>query len=304
MGLNIRIEEPCHEDWDKMTIGVINRHCNQCDKEVHDFTGMSRSDILEFMLLHTGQSVCGRFRKDQLDYTLEEINDSMNSILSRTLLPFQKELIITAAAVMMSSCQSGGTTKTPTGHSSPQKTAIQPTEPEDTIKVVVRDTTYFYEEVLTIDDHKSMNREDHLDNKEELVVVADTIIKEYPVTTIHLKSPYEPIIMGALPIRKFRTNPYFRFGLDSLQNFVREQLKDELRQMDSGKVLGIEVRIKINRRGRVRDVRVIEAHDVDEKLQKKVKRAIRKSKDWVPSRNNKNKRQSTYLTTTLFLKND
>lgn len=303
MGLNIKIEDPCHEDWDKMSIGVINRHCSQCDKDVHDFTVMSRAEILEFMLLNARQPVCGRFRKDQLDYTLEEINESMNSILSRTVLPFQKELIVTTAAILLASCNPGG----PDSHANNTKPAItelRASDTEDTITEVIRDTVIRYDDELHIESGERLNNEKHLDHYDDVVVVTDTIIKEYPLTKIEMYKPHEPMIMGILPYTHFNSGPYFRFGPDSLQNFVSNRLKEEVKQLDSGKVVGVEVRFKITRWGRVRDVSIVEANNVDEKLQNKIKRAVRKSKGWVPYRNNKNKRQSTYFTTTIFLKNE
>lgn len=66
--MKIRIPEPCHEDWNKMTPKEQGRHCASCDKTVVDFTGMSDKQMVA--LIQKGESTCGRFSNYQLNRQL------------------------------------------------------------------------------------------------------------------------------------------------------------------------------------------------------------------------------------------
>ena len=67
----LQIAEPCHENWDKMTPVDKGRFCDSCQKAVHDFTGMSDSQLIAFFKKPSTGSACGRFYNDQLDRDFE-----------------------------------------------------------------------------------------------------------------------------------------------------------------------------------------------------------------------------------------
>lgn len=60
----VRIASPCDASWDDMVGDDTKRHCESCDKSVHNFASMSRAEIGE--LLQTSDEVCGHLymRKD------------------------------------------------------------------------------------------------------------------------------------------------------------------------------------------------------------------------------------------------
>ena len=64
--VSIRIEKPCHEDWDKMTPTESGKFCGSCRKNVTDFSAMTDNEILAFLEQHTG-SMCGQLRGSQLN---------------------------------------------------------------------------------------------------------------------------------------------------------------------------------------------------------------------------------------------
>jgi hypothetical protein len=55
----LRIENPCHENWDQMTPMEKGRFCDACQKKVHDFTNSSNDQLIELYKLNNGQ-ICGR----------------------------------------------------------------------------------------------------------------------------------------------------------------------------------------------------------------------------------------------------
>lgn len=60
----IQINDPCHEDWNKMTPQDQGRHCDSCQKVVVDFTIKSDAFIAGHLKKHN--NVCGRFKSEQL----------------------------------------------------------------------------------------------------------------------------------------------------------------------------------------------------------------------------------------------
>ncbi len=61
----IRIAQPCHENWNDMSLQTGGRHCDSCQKVVHDFTKMNDEELIAFMKTSEKGS-CGRFREDQV----------------------------------------------------------------------------------------------------------------------------------------------------------------------------------------------------------------------------------------------
>lgn len=68
-GINYKIEEPCHADWDQMKPEAKGRFCNSCSKTVVDFSNMSDFSIVNYLESNKHLSVCGRFEEKQLDKT-------------------------------------------------------------------------------------------------------------------------------------------------------------------------------------------------------------------------------------------
>ncbi|WP_343637249.1 hypothetical protein [Fluviicola sp.] len=61
------IEAPCHEDWGKMKPEAKGRFCEACSKTVVDFSSMSDFSIVSYLENRKNESVCGRFRPDQME---------------------------------------------------------------------------------------------------------------------------------------------------------------------------------------------------------------------------------------------
>ena len=64
--MHISVENPCHEDWQKMTPETQGRFCGACEKTVVDFSEMSDAEILLYFSKPKTEKVCGRFRPEQL----------------------------------------------------------------------------------------------------------------------------------------------------------------------------------------------------------------------------------------------
>jgi len=69
----ISIPEPCQENWDKMTPKDNGRFCMNCSKTVVDFTTMLTYEIQHYFIQNQNASICGRFKKSQLDSVIIQI---------------------------------------------------------------------------------------------------------------------------------------------------------------------------------------------------------------------------------------
>ena len=67
--IQIKLPEPCHEDWDEMTPVERGRFCTHCQKTVIDFTKWTDTDLFNFFIKDKGKT-CGRFTNLQLDRNL------------------------------------------------------------------------------------------------------------------------------------------------------------------------------------------------------------------------------------------
>jgi hypothetical protein len=68
MKYKISIPEPCHEDWNKMTPNEKGRFCDSCEKTIIDFTNYSKFELAK--RINSGESICGRFKTEQLNTPL------------------------------------------------------------------------------------------------------------------------------------------------------------------------------------------------------------------------------------------
>lgn len=81
MSYIVRIPEPCHEDWNKMTVDKKGRFCNVCSKSVVDFTGKTDAEIHSILIEKSKEKVCGRFNKNQVERPIETNHSTINSNL-------------------------------------------------------------------------------------------------------------------------------------------------------------------------------------------------------------------------------
>jgi hypothetical protein len=62
----IRIDEPCHENWNEMNSTERGAFCQKCSIDVYDFSKMNLGEIKLVLKENAGQHLCGRFEKKQM----------------------------------------------------------------------------------------------------------------------------------------------------------------------------------------------------------------------------------------------
>lgn len=78
----ISIAEPCKVVWDEMTPIDMGKYCQQCDKKVVDFSGMTDREVIAYYERHG--KVCGRFTSTQLNR--EMYTPSRNRLMPTAML--------------------------------------------------------------------------------------------------------------------------------------------------------------------------------------------------------------------------
>lgn len=78
--MKISIPEPCHENWQNMLPSDKGRFCLSCQKEVIDFSVMTKHEI-EAYFKSLPSNVCGRFKENQLTDINKEL-PAVNTKLS------------------------------------------------------------------------------------------------------------------------------------------------------------------------------------------------------------------------------
>jgi len=84
----IKIPEPCHEDWAKMTATEKGKFCNICTKEVIDLTSKNDEELVK--ILTKSKDTCGRVKTSQLnrEVSLErKSRQSLAPLAASMLLP-------------------------------------------------------------------------------------------------------------------------------------------------------------------------------------------------------------------------
>jgi hypothetical protein len=83
--MKLKIDEPCHEDWNKMSLKEKGRHCKACDKLVLDMTKYSDSEIIQFFE-NKKYNVCGQFEESQIERELVANAESKRNKVKRSLI--------------------------------------------------------------------------------------------------------------------------------------------------------------------------------------------------------------------------
>jgi hypothetical protein len=58
--IKIKIDTPCHENWDKMQEEEKGKFCLSCQKVVVDFSRMTNEEIINYFEQNAGKKTCGR----------------------------------------------------------------------------------------------------------------------------------------------------------------------------------------------------------------------------------------------------
>ena len=77
---NLKIINPCKENWNSMTPNELGRFCLLCDKTVIDFTKMSPDEIKVYLQKNGRKRICGRIPREPIKTVLSKKEQWFNSL--------------------------------------------------------------------------------------------------------------------------------------------------------------------------------------------------------------------------------
>jgi TonB family protein len=254
------IPNPCPENWETMKIGLNSRFCENCKKDVVDFTGMSRQQILETLFSNHDKKICGRFKKSQLDFTHTELLVTINALSKQPKNSNLAFYLLTMGTLLLASCNEG------TDKADPNTTIVTP-DKKDKEQMVVG----------------------------EIVPDGKTANKPQQVEPVELSEPPtmgEPCVMldtmdiPDVPYKLPQEMPEFIGGTESLLAYIKNTLQYPKWESDN-KIEGtIYVTFVIDKTGKVKDPRIIRGVSGSKNFTNEVIRFINGMPLWKPGKNN------------------
>lgn len=138
--MNIAINKPCQEDWNKMTPNDKGAFCAICTKDVMDFSKKTVQEIKDFFAKPINGKVCGRFKEEQLEEISFElfIERFVGFKLTKKVMVI---VALTFASWFMGVTELNAQNKIMMGKVAPVKTnTVTPTNVKGDVRVTPKDT--------------------------------------------------------------------------------------------------------------------------------------------------------------------
>lgn len=100
----MEIRKPCEENWEGMKIGLHARFCDQCNKNVIDFTMLSRNQIIAYLLENKQEKICARVQRSQLDFSNTDFAVTVQALKELNRNRSIPLLVFSLGAIVLSSC--------------------------------------------------------------------------------------------------------------------------------------------------------------------------------------------------------
>lgn len=177
----IKIKEPCHEKWAEFTPTQQGAFCTKCSVDVIDFSTKSNDEIKSILVSNSGNKMCGRFSKKQLNTYNSEYhiwqNQNTNTFQSKFVLS-----LVLAFGLTLFSCSNAT-------HDSSTMGEIEVFNEVDTLKTKIDTlTTVYSDTVLTITPLETVPKV-----KKTVHVTTEDTIRE---NCVPIKPNIDDLIMG------------------------------------------------------------------------------------------------------------
>lgn len=283
--MKLEIKEPCHEDWNKMKIGMISRHCASCDKGVMDFTKMNRAEIITYILSNPNDQVCGRMNRDQFDFHHEDIPILIETLKKqKTPNPF---LILALVCLSLTACaqEPQGNINTPPAveitmgkmeHTPPDSTQNQ------------QDSTNIIKD--PIDKNTLKGRVKCVPETNELLGEIEPLMGDVAVPLTGgvsiLEPEIEPVGVKSEALQFAEKMPEFKGGLDALFEFVNNHLKYPDYEQKKAIQGNVYVRFVVEKDGTITRPEILKTVEQAKNFDDEVLRVMGKMPKWIPGENN------------------
>jgi TonB family protein len=267
------IPNPCPENWETMKIGLHSRFCENCKKDLVDFTNMSRQQILEIVFSNYNKQICGRFRKSQLDFSHTDLLITINALSKdqkNTNLAFY---LLTVGTLVLMGCNGSG-------KGEKHKSTIS-------IDFDAKDDQNEYD-LETKKDKKERDVEIQTmgivvcEINEDNIVKPDTIGTKYNDSELGMNGP-DPSD-EAQPYALVDEMPEFYGGITALSDYLKKNLKYPEWERKN-KIEGtVYVTFMVNKDGKIKYPRILRSVENSKNFDQEVLRIIEKMPLWKPGR--------------------
>jgi TonB family protein len=274
--MKISIKEPCPANWDKMQIGINSRHCQQCSKNVIDFTSMSRSEIITYILGQPQGSVCGRMNPSQFDFKHEDIPHLVKELKRQ---PNQKAfLILTLVCLSLSSCKEENRVQPPQGPKT-INTEIEmgKVSVQDTLQNI--DTTKQIKQIIK----KTIKEPDCILEPE---VMGEVCVVEKPTLGLVIEEPYGGTISETSEVLKIAEKmPEYPGGVEALFTFIQSNMNYPPFEKENQIQGTVYTSLIINEKGKIVSHKILKSVQGAPNFNKEVERIISLMPNWTPGSN-------------------
>jgi len=256
------LKTPCHENWETMKIGLDSRFCENCQKNVIDFTKKDKKEILEYLLSAPGNKVCGRIYPSQLDFNHTDLMVVINALGKQHKNSNLSFYLLTVAAMMLASCND-------------QETILSNDQIQD-IQIVQQDTM----------------KRDSVSDAVFQIAQKNVKISTFPPPHIEreIVDPEPPYLTGEIGFGPGDKEPYdyvefmpeFKGGMDSLISYIQANLHYP-KWEQSNKIEGqVFAQFIVTKTGKIQDAKIIRSVKGSVNLDKEVLRVINEMPVWKP----------------------
>lgn len=284
--MKIQIADPCSEDWNKMKIGLISRHCASCEKAVMDFTKMDRGEIIYYLLSNSDKSVCGRMNRDQFDFHHDDIPLLIEVLKKKDAN--RSFLILALVCLSLVSCSEDNASKQIKKQETIEVTGKMAIENVDTS---TKDSTK-----ESIASKKLV--EPQIKGNIDVLVGEPCIVKEPepPLMGLPVLETNDTKALEQEEIYEFPEKmPEYKGGIEEMFAFIQANLKYPQYEKENGIQGTVYVRFIVNSTGKLSAFTILRGVKDSPNFDKEVKRILNIMPDWIPAEN-KGKKVSTYYT--------
>ncbi len=281
--MNVNIKEPCPEEWNKMKIGLISRHCDQCDKPVIDFTKMDRAEIIIYLLSNPTAKTCGRMSRDQFDFHHDDLPLLIEGLKKKG--GNTSFLILALVCVSLVSCKEDNrktTIKTPN--------PIHQNYPDgNTLGEVSMPNDRNVKETIVPEHVKKVTKEPSI--MPEPIIMGEPVM----VGDIQLVEPPEKMAITDEVLSYAEKMPEYPGGVTKLFAFVYENLKYPDFEKENGIEGTVYVKFTVTEEGKIVKPEVVRGVNGAPNFNQEVLRVVNKMPNWIPGENN-GKKVKVYFT--------
>jgi hypothetical protein len=278
----ISIPEPCHENWDKMIPKDNGRFCLNCSKTVVDFTKMLPEEIQQYFVSNQNQSICGRFKKSQLDEITIQIPSRILYSQTNYHKMFLLALFIAMGTTLFSCTDKNGDKQkidkvevTEEENFVTTGVALPPKHPQHLVPSPLQNVDH----VKFVKTTSNINTEKVKSEKPSIISCGEKIVKDSIVED-------DTIIMGA----SIEVKANYPGGITNFRDFFLKEFKFPEEAANSKSP--IIVSFVIERDGSLSNIDF--PKDIDPKIGTEITRVLTLSPKWIPGEQNGKKTREKY----------